>query len=361
MKAGIVSVGWWVPKARIYAKEIATQYGLAEDVVNKIGLKSRPIAAQDEHPSTMGARAALNALKAANLQIDDLDLLIFAGVSRDWPTPWVAAFGVLHEMGATRTAGMDISTRCAGSIDAIWLAKTLIESGTYKTIAICCAERFDYLFGVDGEPAQQPFDAMYSAGAACMIISAEQSANQILAFSNFTNPDLSIHNTMGPVAGGSRVPLTAAAVEKKLHLWQSQLSMREITEIANYSANADRFNYPELFRKTGFNGADFVICSPLDPVPQIAVLKELGIAPADAFFTVPFLGHIGPADLLLILGVAIASGKTLGERIIFSTRTPVYSNAVAIKSTKADAGIAVFGEGIDITLWANRVNQTSPV
>jgi 3-oxoacyl-[acyl-carrier-protein] synthase III len=356
MKAGIRSIGWWVPKSRLYPKEIAREYELSEEVIHKIGLRSRPVAGVDDHPSTMGAKATHAALTAANLTADDLDYLIFAGVTRDFPTPWVAAYGVLHELGTTRTAGLDIASRCAGGIDAIWLAKTLIESGTYKNIAIVCSERFDYLLGPKDRPAQQPFDAMYSAGAAAMIISSNNIGNEIVAFSSFTNPDLSIHHSMGPIAGGTQMPLSREAIDDGLHLWHGQLSINDVSKIAKYSADADRYNYPRLFKKAGIDGADFIVCSPLDPAPQLAVLKELGVQADAAFFTVPFLGHIGPADLFLIMGVAIASGKNLGHRIILSTRTPVYSNAIAIIARNSSPEINVLGDGIDIGLWSSKEN-----
>lgn len=347
--AGIRSIGWWIPEERRTAQQIAHDYGLAAETVSKARLKSHPVAGVDDHPSTMGARATRLALDAAGLTLDELDLLIFAGVTRDWPAPWVAAFGVLHELGTKRTAGIDLASRCAGGIDAMWMAKTLIDSGTYKNIAVCCAERFDYLLGPP-RPAESPTDAAYAAGAATVVLSAEAD-NEIVAFSNFTNPDLSMHKAMGPIAGGSRCPASKDAVDKGLHRWHGQLPVSQVQRIADYSANADRINYPRLLEQAGFDEVDFVVCSPLDPEPQLAVLKELGINTDSVLFTVPFLGHIGPADLLLILGIAIASERTIGRRIVLSTRTPLYSNAIAILSDSENTGINVNGLGLDVELW----------
>jgi 3-oxoacyl-[acyl-carrier-protein] synthase-3 len=329
--------------------DIARDYGLSEAAVEELGLSSHVLAGEDDHPSTLGARATRAALEAAGLGPEDLDLLIFAGVSRDWPAPWVAAFGVLHELGGTRAAGFDLASRCAGGIDALWLARSLIDNGTHRHVAVCCAERFDYLLGPP-RPTELPSDAFYAAGAATAVVSAE-AGNELVAFSSHTNPDLSLHATMGPRAGGSRLPVTAEAVERGEHQWQSQLSVRNVLEIARYSADADRINYPRLLAQAGFDGVDFVVSSPLDPAPQLEVLEELGVDPAHTLFTVPFLGHIGPADLFLILGVAVATGRRLGRRIVLSTRTPAYSNALALASRGDEPGIAVAGEGLDLELW----------
>jgi 3-oxoacyl-[acyl-carrier-protein] synthase-3 len=352
MMAGIRSIGWWIPSARRAAQDIAKDYGLAEEAIARLGLKEKPVAGEGDHPSTMGARATRAALEAAGLGTEDLDLLIYAGVTKDWPAPWVAAFGVLHELGSKRAAGFDLGGRCAGGIDALWLAKTLVESGTYRTVAVCCAERYDYLLGPQ-RPPELVSDAAYSAGAVTVIVSAE-AGNDIVAFSNFTNPDLSVHRAGGPLAGGSRRPVDESAIRDHLHFWRGQLSIREVDSIARYSADADRHNYPRLLKQAGFEAVDFVVCSPMYPGPQLEVLKELGIDPKATLFTIPFLGHIGPADLFLILGVAISSGRRVGRRVVMSTRTTVYSNALAILGRGDGPGIRVAGEGLDVGLWSSR-------
>jgi 3-oxoacyl-[acyl-carrier-protein] synthase III len=264
----------------------------------------------------------------------------------------VAAHGVLHELGSRRAAGFDVASRCAGGIDALWLAKTLIDSGSHRTVAVCCAERFDHWLGPP-RLAERPSDAVYGAGAAVAIVSAD-ARNDIAAFSCFTNPDLSTHRGMGPIAGGSRAPLSVSAVQAGEHLWTEQLSVRQVDLIARYSADADRHNYPIICRQAGFEQIDFVVCSPIYQQPQLDVLKELGVTPERTLFTIPFLGHIGPADLFLILGVAIAAGRSVGRRVILSTRTNVYSNAIALRGREHDLGIDVAGDGLDVALWRDR-------
>jgi 3-oxoacyl-[acyl-carrier-protein] synthase III len=347
--AGIRSIGWWLPSARRSVAEIARINSLPLAEVARLGLVEQPVAGDGDHPSTMGAQATRIALDTAGFVVGDLDLLIFAGVTRDWPPPWVAAFGVLHELGARRAAGFDLSTRCAGVIDALWLAKALIDNGSYRTVAVCCAERFDYLFGRPRK-AELATDAMYSAGAAAAIVSRGVD-NAIVGFSNLVNPDLSAHQTMGPIAGGSRRPLDDRTISEGQHHWRSQLSVHDVEAIARYSADADRHNYAALRRQTGFTDIDFVVCSPFFPEPQLQVLEQLGVPRGRTLATIPFLGHIGPADLLLGLAIAIATQRPVGRRVVMSTRTRAYSNALAILGGQAGLGIAVAGQGVDLTRW----------
>ncbi|HEX2687355.1 MAG TPA: hypothetical protein VHN14_12100 [Kofleriaceae bacterium] len=348
--AGILSIGWWIPQGRRSAHEIAGDHGLALDAIEKLGLLTKAVPGEDDHPSTMGARATRRALEAAGLGPSDLDLLLFAGVTRDWPAPWVAAYGVLHELGAHRAAGLDLANRCAGGIDALWLARMLVESGTHRTVAVCCADRYDHVVGPRHRAAEMVNHAVYAAGAATAIVSAE-AANDIVAFSHLTNPDLSAHTAGGPVAGGTRRPVDEAAVADRLHLWRARLSIGQAEMVARYSAGADRHNYRRLFEQTGWDGVDFVACSPVIPGPQLEVLNEIGIDARATCFTIPHLGHIGPADLLLILGVATAVGRRVGPRVALSVRTPVYANALAIAARGDHLGIRTAGDGLDVHLW----------
>jgi 3-oxoacyl-[acyl-carrier-protein] synthase III len=353
---GILSIGWWVPSGRRAAHDIADDHGLERDAIDKLGLITKTVAGEDDHPSTMGARATRRALDAAGLGPDDLDLLLFAGVTRDWPAPWIAAFGVLHELGAHRAAGLDVASRCAGGIDALWLARLLVDSGAYRTVAVCCADRYDHVLGPRHRAAELVTDAAYAAGAATAIVSAD-AGNDLVAFSQLTNPDLSAHTAGGPVAGGTRRPVDADAVHDGLHLWRARMSIGASDQIARYAADADRHNYRRLFEQTGWTGVDFVACSPVIPRPQLDVLRELGIDPRATLFTIPHLGHLGPADLLLILGIATAVGRRVGPRVALSVRTPVYANALAIAARGEDLAIRTAGDGLDVQLWASPRDQ----
>ncbi|HET7506565.1 MAG TPA: hypothetical protein VFK02_36345 [Kofleriaceae bacterium] len=355
--AGILSIGWWVPHGRRSAAEIADDHGLSLDAVRRLGLVTKAVPGDDDHPSTMGARATRRALDAAGLGPEDLDLLLFAGVTRDWPAPWVAAYGVLHELGARRAAGLDVANRCAAGIDALWLARTLVASGTHRTVAVCCADRYDHVMGPRGRAAELVTDAAYAAGAATAIVSAD-AGNDLVAFSQLTSPDLSTHTAGGPVAGGTRRPVDAAAVHDRLQHWRARLSIGAAEQIARFSADADRHNYRALFDQTGWDSVDFVACSPVIPGPQLEVLAEIGIPASRTLFTIPHLGHIGPADLLIILGVATAAGRRVGPRVALSVRTPVYANALAIAARGDDLAIRTAGDGLDVRLWASPPAET---
>lgn len=347
--AGLLSIGWYVPQGRRHVAALARDYGVSEDSVRAFSLRAHAVAGEADHPSTMGAQACSAALSAAKLNIDDIDYLIFAGMTRDYPAPWVGAFGVLHELQASHTGGFDLSNRCTGLHDALWVATQMVKGGSVKRVLVCAADRFDHLLGPPRKPAQIS-DLAYSAGAAAAVI-GDGANNEIVAFSHLTNPDLSLHQQFCPLVGGSRQPVDAAGLEQGLYQWQNNMRLSQASALVAYMQQADRHNLEEIRRKAGFDEIDFIACSPLDVKSQLASLAALGIGPEKTLLTLPLLGHMGPADSLVALGLALATGRRLGNRVVLSTRSALYSNALAVRACGPNLDCPTDGFGLDIAEW----------
>jgi 3-oxoacyl-[acyl-carrier-protein] synthase III len=304
-------------------------------------LLSAAVPGPDDHPSTLAARAARHALDAAQLQPDAIDLVIFAGLTRDQPAPWVAAFGVLHELGCSTAAGFDLSARCPGIHDALWVAASLVRAGGFTNVLVACGDRFDYLLP-HARKKTQVAEAVYSAGGAAAVVSAA-AENAIVAYSHCTNSDLSLHREMCPTAGGSRLPTDARALAESKHEWQNHLRIEQAVALREYLARAERHNIETVTRSAGFDAIDFVAVAPLSVRDQIESLARLGIHADQILPTLPLYGHMGPADSLLSIGLAITRGKPVGPRLVMSTRSITSANALAIRGRASDLGIRVSG------------------
>jgi len=346
---GIRSIGWYVPHSRRDSASIARDYSVTVKALEQFGLSSHTLPDAQDHPSTMGARATQAALDAAGLDVSDLELLIFAGMTRDYPAPWVAAFAVLHELDAAHAAGFDLSNRCPAIGDGLWIAANLVRSGSYGCIAVCAADRFDYLLGPPRR-VDHISDTAYSAGAAAVIVTSD-AANEVAAFSFKTNDDLSLHEQYCPKVGGTRAPITRAALEEGLHWWKNTARLSQTEKLMKFLQAADRHNITQVCERAGFGEIDFLVGAPLDVKAQLAFLQTLGIGSEKTLITVPRLGHMGGADSVIALGLAVASGRDIGRRVVMSTRSVLYSNAVALKAIGATMGIATGGWGLDVTSW----------
>src|SRR5208337_828215 len=68
---GIISAGYFIPAGIITSAELAEESGIPlELLTDKFGIDCKHIAPPDEHPTSMGLKAAKNALNNGNIDPD---------------------------------------------------------------------------------------------------------------------------------------------------------------------------------------------------------------------------------------------------------------------------------------------------
>ncbi len=110
-----------------------------EWIVRRTGIKERRISADDEYTTDMAAKAAQAALKNAEMNAEEIDLIMLATVTPDYFTPSCACV-VQHKIGAVNAAAFDYNTACSGFVAGLMIAKQFIENGAYKNILIVAAD-----------------------------------------------------------------------------------------------------------------------------------------------------------------------------------------------------------------------------
>lgn len=110
-----------------------------EWIVRRTGIKERRISADDEYTTDMAVKAAQAALKNAEMNAEEIDLIMLATVTPDYFTPSCACV-VQHKIGAVNAAAFDYNTACSGFVSGLMIAKQFIENGAYKNILIVAAD-----------------------------------------------------------------------------------------------------------------------------------------------------------------------------------------------------------------------------
>lgn len=339
---GILSIGWYLPPGRQSVGQVAEEHGVSPQALASFGLRSKVVPGPDDHPSGLAARAVRAALDAAGLGVDEIDLLIFAGTTRDRPPPWVAAFGVLHQLGATRAAGFDLSARCPGVGDAIWIAASLIRSGSFRHVVVCCGDRFDHL--IEPSAAEPSLDnAIFSTGSAAVLL-GPGAGNEIAARAHYTREDLSDHASHTPLAGGTLRRFDRRALDERAHLMRDDGStVAQIAEMRDYFRRAEQRNIAAVCDAAGFDAIDFIAGSTFYVKDQADGWAALGIGPDKYLMVMPDYGHVGPSSALISIGTAIQEGRRVGPRLIMNLRTYFYCNALAVRGESDDLGIRISG------------------
>ncbi|MGH4119085.1 beta-ketoacyl-ACP synthase III [Clostridium sp.] len=109
-----------------------------EWIVSMTGIRQRHIS-QGENTSDLATKAALEALKDANVNVCDIDLIIVASTSPDQFVPATACI-VQGNIGADNAMAFDISAACTGFIFALDIAMQFLKTGKRKRALIIGAE-----------------------------------------------------------------------------------------------------------------------------------------------------------------------------------------------------------------------------
>jgi 3-oxoacyl-[acyl-carrier-protein] synthase-3 len=211
LRAGIVGTGMYVPKQVLTNADLEKMVETNDEwITTRVGIKERRIAALDETASTLGSRAALEALADAGVDPRDVELIITATISGDMPWPATAAF-IQREIGAVRAAAFDVEAACTGFIYALSMASSFIASGTYKTVLVVATEVLSRL--TDWQDRNTAVLFGDAAGAA--VLQPVPAPRGIL--SSYLGADGSKADLLELPAGGSRRPTTHETVEQRLH------------------------------------------------------------------------------------------------------------------------------------------------
>lgn len=148
-----------------------------EWIRTRTGIRERRIASDDMDTSHMSYNAAVEALKDANIDGEDIDLILVATVTPDKPFPSVSSM-LQHQLGAYKAAAMDISAACAGFIYGMVTAKQFVETGAYKNVLVIGAEKLSKIIDWNDRNTA----VLFGDGAGAVVISQVSEGKGILAF-----------------------------------------------------------------------------------------------------------------------------------------------------------------------------------
>jgi 3-oxoacyl-[acyl-carrier-protein] synthase-3 len=139
-QARITAIGTHVPEQRLTNDDLSKLVDTNDEwIVQRTGMKERRIAAEREFTSDLCIKAVQNLAERYNKSLDDVDMVIVATTTPDYPFPSVAC-KIQDYFGISRTGAFDLNATCAGFVYGLHLANGLITSGLHKKILVVAGE-----------------------------------------------------------------------------------------------------------------------------------------------------------------------------------------------------------------------------
>ena len=126
---GIAGTGFYVPEKVLTNADLEKMVDTSNEwIVERTGIRERRIAAPEETVSSMSGKASRQALNAAGVKSEELDLIIVGTITPDNPLPASACL-LQEKLGNNRAASFDIAAACCAFISGLELAQKLLQGG----------------------------------------------------------------------------------------------------------------------------------------------------------------------------------------------------------------------------------------
>ena len=139
----ILGTGSFLPEKVVTNDDLAKRIDTSHQwIVERTGIHQRRVSdlSKGECPSGMAKEAALKAIEAANLTVNDIDMILVSATLPDQTMPNTAS--VLQEkLGITNLCpALDVNAACSGWIYLMPMADAMIKTGLYKHILVIGSE-----------------------------------------------------------------------------------------------------------------------------------------------------------------------------------------------------------------------------
>jgi len=312
---GIVSTGTFFPESCITAEEIAEQSGLPEWVVReKLGIDRKFVADPSVHPNEMAVLAARKAIEKAG--IDPLEIDVVLGTTEEWREYllWTTAIDLAYETGAKNAWGLDVHNRCATTIAALKLAKSLMaEDPSIDTILIGGGYATSHF--IDLTDLDTSFLFNIGAGAGAMILKRDWPGNHVLGMHIIADGSMSRH-VIVPASGTVQHPTDDAVCDGgfKFRLVEPEAMKTRLGEVSirNWLECVDRSLERSGCKSDGApftrDDIDFFNMSLVKPSGHREMLEHLGLTEEQSVY-MSSVGHIGEQDAIINIEAGIEQGR----------------------------------------------------
>lgn len=213
-KARIISTGSYLPKKILSNSDLEKMVDTSDEwIVTRTGMKERRLAAEDEPTSEMGFQAAKKAIEKACIDVEKIDLILFATLTPDYPFPSTACL-IQARLCAFNAAAVDLQAACTGYIYALSQAKAYIESGMYRSILVVASEKLSSIVNYQDRTTC----VLFGDGAAACIVAAE--GKGLFISDVCLGADGRLAELLIIPAGGSKKPASIETVQANQHYLQ---------------------------------------------------------------------------------------------------------------------------------------------
>lgn len=303
--ARITGTGSFLPPRRLtnadLVAELAARGVESSDhwIVERTGIRARHFAEPEVSSSDLGVEAARRALQAANLQAQDIDLIVVATSTPDMVFPSTACI-LQNKLGANGCMAFDVQAVCSGFIYALTVADAMIKAGAVKRALVVGAEVFSRILDFKDRTTC----VLFGDGAGAVVLEASSRAGILASDLHADGKHVGILCVPGQVSGGTVVGDPTVKMDGKAVF---KLAVSVLDEAARaVLSKADR----------SASDIDWLIPHQANIRIMHSAARKLEIPLNRLIVTVDQHGNTSAASIPLALDSAVRAGKVKAGQLI---------------------------------------------
>ncbi|MSQ23538.1 MAG: ketoacyl-ACP synthase III [Chloroflexi bacterium] len=297
----ITGLGRYVPARIVTNDELSTMVDTSDEWIrSRTGIAERRFAGEGESTATMAAAAGSEALEQAGVKPEDVDLVIVATSTPDFPLFPSTSCLVQSALGLSRAGAWDLSAACSGFVYGLVTACQFIETGSQRCILLIGADTLSRSLDF----SDRTTCVLFGDGAGAALIQSDPEAGGLLSF--VLGADGSRAADLEVVAGGSRSPMTA----ERLALGQNWITMNG-REVYRFSTTVPVTALVQATERAGvtIQDLDLIVAHQANARILQTAAHNLGV-PEDRFYiNVERYGNTSAASIPLALYDACVEGR----------------------------------------------------
>ncbi|MBN1490106.1 MAG: ketoacyl-ACP synthase III [Phycisphaerae bacterium] len=271
-----------------------------EWIRTRTGIQERRIVAAHESTLTLATDAAKDALDDAGLSASDLDLIICATISSEYPFPATACL-VQEALGVTEIPAFDLSAACSGFVYGVIQAAHFVHHGTYRHVLVIGAEAMSRFTDYEDRGTC----ILFGDGAGAAIIGPAQRDGQGIHHTIMGADGSGARMIICP-GGGAKEPASRRTVDERMHF----LKMRG-REVYRFAVTRMQQVIRDAMAAQGLGPEDVAMIVPHQSNLRIieSATEKLGLPPEKVWVNIDRFGNMSGASIPVALDEVMETGR----------------------------------------------------
>lgn len=176
--ARITAIGTYVPEKKLTNYDLEKIVETSNEwIIQRTGIQERRITRPDEFTSDICVSAVKDLMHRFNKNVEDVDMIIVATSTPDFPFPSVSSI-IQNQLNIAKSGAIDLSAACAGFVYALHTAHSLVSSGLHKKVLVIGADSLSKIT----DYTDRSTCILFGDGAGAVLVERDEQSKSFIGF-----------------------------------------------------------------------------------------------------------------------------------------------------------------------------------